>query len=79
MAKQLKDFAKEIQDCLQCGFCLAKCPIYRELRMDPMVARGEINLAKALLEGDIEATKKMDEMLMMCQLCGQCTEACPAG
>ncbi len=75
---ELRDFYDEIYNCLQCGFCLAKCPVHREERVEPVLARGQMNLARALLDGELKPSRKMEELFYMCQLCTQCTEGCPS-
>ncbi|KAF1086618.1 Anaerobic glycerol-3-phosphate dehydrogenase subunit C [Sporotomaculum syntrophicum] len=65
--------------CSRCGKCRSVCPVFTELRAEPYVARGKVQLYKALLNGTLEATEKYRELISFCLLCGRCTENCPNG
>ncbi len=68
-----------VAQCGRCGKCRSVCPVFKELRAEPYVARGKVQLYKALLNGTLEATERYRELISFCLLCGQCTENCPNG
>lgn len=80
MMYTIKDYAKEINRCLQCNFCLATCPVYREDMVESSVARGRINLIQAaMVEKSIPLTERGRELLNRCLLCTNCVQGCPSG
>ena len=76
---ELKNIENEIIKCMNCGNCQAVCPIYKETLEETGVARGKIQLAKALIEGKLEYTDKMAELLSLCLTCRACGVNCPCG
>lgn len=77
---RIEEFAKEINRCIQCNFCLAHCPIYREDGVESSVARGRLNLIQALLvEKTLQPSKRAGELINRCLLCTNCTQGCPSG
>ncbi len=68
-----------MDQCSRCGKCRSVCPVFAELRAEPYVARGKVQLYKALLNGTLEATEKYRELISFCLLCGRCVENCPNG
>jgi glycolate oxidase iron-sulfur subunit len=75
----LENVEEEISKCMKCGNCQAVCPIYSEVLGEEAVARGKIVLAQALINGEIEYTKKMDEIFSLCLTCQACADNCPCG
>jgi len=76
---ELKNIENEIIKCMSCGNCQAVCPIYKETLEETGVARGKIQLAKALIEGKLEYTQKMADLLSLCLTCRACGASCPCG
>lgn len=72
----LKRIEKEIKKCVKCGACRAHCPVFRELKREPAVARGKLSLAKALLDGSLELDDRTYLDMSRCLLCGSCVEKC---
>ena len=66
-----------LNKCSKCGGCQAVCPLYGETQAEPYVARGKIFLIKNYLEGKIELSPKMKEIMSLCLLCKACVESCP--
>ncbi len=75
----IKNIESEIIKCMNCGNCQAVCPIYKETLGETGVARGKIKLAKALLDGELEYTDKMADILSLCLTCRACSVNCPCG
>ncbi|MDH7576783.1 MAG: (Fe-S)-binding protein [Bacillota bacterium] len=63
--------------CSKCGGCQAVCPLYRETKAEPYVARGKIFLLKSHLEGRLPLSSKMKEIMSLCLLCKACVSQCP--
>ncbi len=66
-----------LNQCSKCGGCQAACPLYRETQREPLVARGKLFLMKSHLEGNLELSPKMMELMSLCLLCKACTAQCP--
>ncbi|MEW6623456.1 MAG: (Fe-S)-binding protein [Bacillota bacterium] len=75
----LRNIEEDIIKCMNCGNCQAVCPIYKETLKESGVARGKIQLAKALIDGKLDYTDKMEEILSLCLTCKACAANCPCG
>ena len=73
----LKDLSKNASQCVKCGTCLAHCPIYTETLSELTTARGKLSLLESLATGDIQLTKKLNDLLFLCLICNTCEENCP--
>jgi glycolate oxidase iron-sulfur subunit len=70
---------KDLEKCVLCGTCKALCPTYAEDCTEPMSARGRVMLAISLFRGEISPSKRLNEAVYSCLLCGMCESTCPAG
>ncbi len=52
------------------------CPSMQEYLFDAYSAQGRFDVARALLEGEIELTDKVLEVIYACTLCGGCDVTC---
>lgn len=85
----LEKYAKQIYRCARCGWCRTPvfasrgiykvCPIYEYHPKGPwefFTARGRLAIAQGLLEGELDATKDLVEIIYSCTVCGACHEVC---
>ncbi len=63
--------------CIKCGFCLPKCPTYRETGVESASPRGRIHLMKLVAKGHLRP-EEIYEQLDFCLGCRACETACPA-
>ena len=80
---QKQELLKKVEDemikCMKCGNCMSVCPIYKENNLEAGSARGKIQIAAALLKGELYYTKSIQEKLQVCLTCKACNEICPCG
>lgn len=75
-----QELEKEVIRCIKCGACQSVCPVFKELRAESTVARGKVNLIKAVIRGEVDAgTDVFAERMSWCLMCKACQEACPSG
>ncbi len=75
---KLERLAEDIYTCnrSRCGFCLADCPVYRVKGFEAYTSRGKMMIARGLLEGLLEPSPEVREVLNGCLLCGYCQARC---
>src|SRR5688572_24873243 len=66
-------------DCVHCGLCTSACPTYLETGNENDSPRGRIYLMRAVTDGRLELTKKVERHLELCLDCRSCETACPSG
>lgn len=77
--KQLERFPwDESERCVACGLCLPHCPTYRKKREETAAPRGRISLMRAMVNGDLELTDRLESHLSLCLACRACEAACPS-
>lgn len=76
--QELADYHDDIYTCnrTRCGFCREECPVYRVKGYETFSCRGKMLVARGLIEGLLEPSKEMAEMLDSCLLCGYCQARC---
>ena len=72
-------FADQIYKCSRCGFCQAVCPVYGLTHRPVHNARGKMLLLKEVLEGRLDFSRELMEVLSQCTTCATCTQNCPSG
>lgn len=66
-------------DCVHCGLCTSACPTYVETGDENDSPRGRIHLMRAVVDGRIDLTEKVQGHLDLCLDCRSCETACPSG
>jgi Fe-S oxidoreductase len=74
----LEQYTEDIYTCnrTRCAFCVADCPVFRVKGFEAYTSRGKMMIARGLLEGLIEPSTEMQEVLDDCLLCGYCQARC---
>ncbi|WP_026580901.1 (Fe-S)-binding protein [Bacillus sp. J33] len=67
----------EVNQCIQCGYCLPACPTYASMGTESASPRGRINLVKMAAEGKIDILEDLKEPIDLCLGCRACEVACP--
>jgi len=68
----------DLYRCVQCGLCLPACPTYVETKLETASPRGRLALMKAVSEGRVLLTPRVQEHQEMCVQCRACEAACPS-
>src|SRR5512133_3248516 len=74
----LRSYYDESLKCVRCGLCQAVCPTFAAERTEAAVARGKVQLVRALLEDRLEPSAGVRERLFLCLNFGSCTANCPS-
>lgn len=73
-----KRITEGLNSCVKCGICRSVCPVFKEEKAEPYVARGHITLLSELIKGNIDFEEhESKDYLYKCLLCTSCVEACP--
>ena len=81
----LKKVSQSLYSCRRCGMCGNKvaagvpyvCPVRESTAgFDHFYARGKTVIARGLLEGKIEPSPELAEVIFSCTLCGNCQAQC---
>lgn len=78
MNKNLAAYHEESLKCIRCGLCQTVCPIYAEIYSEPSVARGKVRLVRELVEGNVDVSPRLREIMDLCLDCKACVANCPA-
>lgn len=74
----LQQYAEDVYTCnrTRCGFCREECPIYRVNRLETYSSRGRMLVARGLLEGILEPSPEIQDLMDECLMCGYCQARC---
>jgi len=87
---KLEELISELLVCRRCGLCRdpidvehdinGACPVWRNSAgFETGFARGKMQVALALLQGNLDVSPRMAKNLYRCTLCDNCSAICPAG
>lgn len=75
--------AEILHRCFRCGYCKLpgsywdlNCPSYLRFRFETYAPGGRMWLLRAWLDGEIETSPRLSEILFSCTACGNCVEHC---
>jgi Fe-S oxidoreductase len=79
------EYADLIHRCFRCGYCkfpanwsdVNNCPPYARYRMESYSCGGRLWLTRAWLNGFMEWSEHLAEILYACTTCGNCVVKCP--
>ena len=78
-----KDWKNIIHRCFRCGYCKFthdysdfNCPSYKKFRFETYSTGGRLWLAFGAINGDIEWSEGLANVLYACPTCGNCMENC---
>lgn len=76
----LADVYEMLNTCNKCGSCHTSCKTYKVDGGETRVARGRVQLIKAVADGNLDPNDPVyEDAIMSCLLCGECAIACPSG
>jgi len=75
----LNEQLEDIVRCMKCGNCMSACPVFAVTGREAMLARGRIQLLKAVMNGRLELTDGLRDVLFTCLNCDACSLSCPPG
>jgi glycolate oxidase iron-sulfur subunit len=76
---ELHAYYDETLKCVRCGLCQGVCPVFGAERTESAVARGKVQIVRALLEDRLEPTSPLRERIFLCLNCEACEANCPSG
>ncbi len=85
MSDVIKKYKEEIYSCTRCGTCKYiyhvyedSCPSGVKFRFETFYPSGRIHIARGLLEGKLEWSDRLRDILFACPTCGNCMVQCQA-
>lgn len=80
MAKDIDTINRDIDYCerCRCQFCTEYCASYQVTKRLPWSARGRLDIARYLRDGEMEFDEQVRDAVYTCQLCKRCYEHCSA-
>ena len=66
----------DLNQCKRCGQCMSVCPVYLTTFREDDVARGKLALLESVEAGAMTQSRRFEEILSRCLLCGACAEVC---
>lgn len=73
----LEEYRGFLDQCSQCSFCQATCPVFLVSLSESELARNRLNLVREIFyEKSMKLTARAREILENCLLCTNCTQAC---
>lgn len=78
-----QDWKSIVHRCFRCGYCKFtydysdfNCPSYKKYRFETYSTGGRLWLIYGILNGDLEWSQNLADVLYACTTCGNCTENC---
>lgn len=83
MTDAIKKYKEEIYSCTRCGTCKYiyhvyddSCPAGVKFRFETYYPSGKLHIARGLLEGKLEWSERLRDILFACSTCGNCMIQC---
>ena len=77
------EYAEILHRCFRCGYCKLpgtyldfNCPSYLKYRFETFSPGGRMWLLRGWLDGEIQTSPRLAEILYSCATCGNCVEHC---
>ncbi len=70
---------EDLYRCVYCGICQQACPTFKVTRKEYHAPRGRVQIIKHYLDGDLDITPALEEVVMSCILCDACAASCLSG
>jgi len=70
---------EDLYRCVYCGICQQSCPTFKVTRQEYHAPRGRVQIIKHYLDGDLDITPALEEVVRSCILCDACAASCLSG
>ena len=77
------EYAEILHRCFRCGYCKfpgnyidLNCPSYSKFRFETYSPGGRMWLLRAWLNGEVQTSSRLAEIIFSCATCGNCVEQC---
>ncbi len=70
---------EDLYRCVNCGVCQQSCPTFKVTRQEYYAPRGRVQVIKHYLDGDLDITPALEDVVMSCVLCDACAASCLSG
>jgi heterodisulfide reductase subunit D len=87
--KPLEEYRSTAWNCIRCGGCKSVypwymrswkfsyvCPSWQRYRFDAYSGQGRMDIARAIIDGDLDITDKVVDIVYRCTTCGACEANC---
>ncbi len=76
--KRLREWEKELNICIRCGYCYELCPLFKADAWEVNTPRAKLVLLFRMLNDEVECTPELVDKIAECFHCRNCERSCAA-